>query len=63
MVEFAVQEPKPTVKSVESELLNGVAVNTTGPPEAVRVIAPVQVLEEPALVAAQVTVPEEASVP
>jgi hypothetical protein len=63
IVELAVQVPSPTVKSVESLLLNGVAVNTTGPPEAVRVIVPVQVTDEPELTAAQLIVPVEAKVP
>jgi hypothetical protein len=63
MVEFAVQVPKPTVKSVESELENGVADKITSALEAVRVMAPVQVLLEPALTAGQVTVPEAARAP
>lgn len=39
---FAVQEPGPTLKSVESELLKGEALKVTGPPDAVKVMAPVQ---------------------
>jgi hypothetical protein len=62
-VELAVQVPSPTVKSVESELLNGVALNTTGPPEAVKVIEPVQVLVEPAFTDGQVAEPEAAKLP
>jgi hypothetical protein len=63
IVELAVQVPKPTVKSVESLLLNGVAVNTTGPPEAVNVIVLVQVTLEPEFTAAQLTLPVAASDP
>jgi hypothetical protein len=63
IVELAVHVPKPTVKSVESELVKGLAERITGPPEAVRVIEPVQVDVEPALVAGHVTVPLEARVP
>jgi hypothetical protein len=63
MVELAVQVPKATVKSVPSELVNGVAVNTTGPPEAVKVIVPVQVEEEPALTVGQLIVPVDTKVP
>lgn len=57
MVEPAVQVPKPTVKSVESEFVNGDAVKVTGPPEALKVIEPVQVLLEPELTGAQLTLP------
>jgi hypothetical protein len=63
MVELAVQVPGLTVKSVESLLLKGVAVNITGPPEAVRVIVPVQVTLEPAFTAVQMMVPVDASEP
>lgn len=63
IVELAVHVPNPTVKSVESELLNGVAVKVTGPPDAVSVIEPVQVLEEPAFTAGHVMVPVAASAP
>jgi hypothetical protein len=63
IVELAVQVPKPTVKSVESLLLNGVAVSTTGPPEAVSVMEPVQVEVPPAFTAGQLIVPVEAKVP
>jgi hypothetical protein len=63
IVDPAVQVPKATVKSVPSELLNGVAVKVTGPPEAVKVIVPVQVLEDPALTAGQLIVPVAARAP
>jgi hypothetical protein len=63
IVELAVQVPKATVKSVESLLVNGEAVSTTGPPEAVRVIVPVQVTLDPALTAAQLIVPVDAKAP
>jgi hypothetical protein len=63
IVELAVQVPKATVKSVESLLVKGDAVSTTGPPEAVRVIVPVQVEVPPALTAGQLIVPVEARVP
>jgi hypothetical protein len=63
IVELAVQVPRPTVKSVESLLVNGDAVSTTGPPEAVRVIVLVQVTLEPAFTAAQLTLPVAASEP
>jgi hypothetical protein len=56
-VKPAVQVPKATVKSVPSELVKGDAVRTTGPPEAVRVIVPVQVELEPELTAGQVAEP------
>ena len=57
------QVPSPTVKSVALEPLNGVAVKTTGPPEAVKVIAPVQVDVDPALTAGQEIAPVAASAP
>ncbi len=63
IVELAVQVPVPTVKSVVSELVNGEADRTTGPPEAVKVIVPVQVELDPALTAGQVTEPVAASAP
>jgi hypothetical protein len=63
IVELAVQVPSATVKSVESLLVKGDAVSTTGPPEAVRVIVPVQVEDEPALTGAHVMVPVDASEP
>jgi hypothetical protein len=62
-VELAVQVPKATVKSVESEFENGVADKVTGPVLAVRVTLPVQVVELPTLVAAHVIVPLDARVP
>lgn len=63
IVDPAVQVPSATVKSVESELVNGLDVSTTGPPEAVRVRVPVQVLLEPTLVLAQLIVPLEVKDP
>jgi hypothetical protein len=63
MVELAVQVPSATVKSVESLLVKGDALKTTGPPEAVRVIVPVQVEDEPALTVGQLIVPVDAKVP
>jgi hypothetical protein len=63
MVEFAVQVPSATVKSVLSELLNGEALRTTGPPDAVKVIVPVQVELDPALIVGQLTVPVAAKAP
>jgi hypothetical protein len=59
---FAVQVPKPTVKSVLSEFVKGEALKVTGP-VAVKVIAPVQVLLEPELTEGQLTEPDAASVP
>ena len=45
---LAVQVPSGAVKSVPSELLNGVAPNVTGPPTAVKVMEPApQVVETP----------------
>jgi hypothetical protein len=64
IVEFAVQVPKPTVKSVESEFDKGVALKITAPPLAVNVILPVQVLLEPELTVGQLTEePDEVSAP
>jgi hypothetical protein len=63
MVEPAVQVPGPTVKSVTSELLNGVAVRITGPPEALNVIEPVQLTLEPELIVGQAIVPLAAKAP
>jgi hypothetical protein len=63
IVELAVQVPKPTVKSVESELEKGVADRMTGPLEAVRVTLPVQETLVPSFVEGQVTVPLAAKVP
>jgi hypothetical protein len=63
IVEFAVQVPEPTVKSVESEFENGVAAKVTSPFDAVSVIEPVHVLLEPELTAVQEMEPALLSVP
>jgi hypothetical protein len=63
MVELAVQVPKPTVKSVESEFENGEALKVTGPPEALKVMEPVQVELEPAFTVAQAMLPLAARAP
>jgi len=63
IVELAVQVPRPTVKSVPSEFVKGVAVRITGPFEAVKVMEPVHVELDPELTAGQVTVPVAAKEP
>ena len=63
IVDDAVQVPSPTVKSVESLFVNGVEDRSTRPPEAVSVIEPVQVDDEPELTVGQLTEPEAARLP
>jgi hypothetical protein len=63
MVEPAVQVPNATVKSVPFEFVKGVAERITGPPEAVKVIVPVQAELEPEFTVGQLVAPETVSEP